>query len=119
MTDDLRLRNYAPKTIEAYLAGVARFAKHFGRAPDQLGPEHVRAFQLPLLRQHVSWSLFNQTVCALRFFFGITLQRPDLIPLIPYGKKARPQPVVLSADEVRRFFRALPEDRYRLMLRAA
>src|SRR3954447_14390152 len=93
MTEDLRLRNYAPKTIEAYLAGVARLARHFGRSPDQLGPDQVRAFQLHLVGQGVSWSLFNQTVCALRFFFGVTLQRPEVIPLIPYGKKPKPQPV--------------------------
>src|SRR5438067_813625 len=70
---DLQLRNYAPRTIEAYLAGVVRFAKHFQRSPELLGPEQVRDFQLHLLAQHVSWSLFNQVVCALRFFYRVTL----------------------------------------------
>src|SRR6476660_3277132 len=68
--DDLRLRNYSPKTIDAYVRGVARFAAHFGRSPDLLGVEHVRDFQLYLLTQRVCWSTFNQTVCALRFFFA-------------------------------------------------
>ena len=36
--DDLRIRNYSPRTIESYVAGVARFAKHFNRSPDLLGP---------------------------------------------------------------------------------
>src|SRR5205823_441047 len=62
--DDLRLRNYSPKTIEAYVRGVVRFAAHFGRSPDQLGAEHIRDFQLHLLRQRVSWSVFNQTAGA-------------------------------------------------------
>ena len=119
LIDDLRLRNYSPHTIQAYVAGVARFALHFGRSPDQLSPEHVRDFQLHLLSQRVSWSLFNQIVCALRFFFAVTLRRPEALPLIPYGKKPRSQPIVLSPDEVRQFFRALPDDRFRLMLRAA
>ena len=66
--DDLRLRNYSPRTIEAYVAGVARFARHFGCSPDQLGPEQVRTFQLHLLQAKTSGSQFNQTVCALRFF---------------------------------------------------
>jgi site-specific recombinase XerD len=82
--DDLRLRNYAPRTIQSYVAGVARFAQHFGRPPDQLGADDVRAFQLELLRRRVSWSLFNQTVCALRFFYRVTLGRPEQLPLIPY-----------------------------------
>ena len=68
LIDDLRLRNYSPRTIQAYVAGVARFARHFGCSPDQLGPEQVRTFQLHLLQAKTSWSQFNQTVCALRFF---------------------------------------------------
>jgi integrase/recombinase XerD len=115
---DLQIRNYAPNTIQAYLAGVLRFVTHFRRSPDQLGAEHVRDFQLHLLQQRVSWSLFNQTVCALRFFYAVTLQRPGLVAMIPYGKKPKPQPVVLSPDEVRRFFGAVPPGRFLLMLRA-
>jgi site-specific recombinase XerD len=116
---DLQIRNYAPNTILAYLAGVLRFVTHFRRSPDLLGAEHVRDFQLHLLQQHVSWSLFNQTVCALRFFYAVTLQRPGIVAMIPYGKKPKPQPVVLSPDEVRRFFRAVPPGRFLLMLRAS
>ena len=92
LIDDLRLRNYSPRTIEAYVAGVARLAKHFGRSPDQLGAEHVRDFQLHLLEQRVSWSLFNEVVAALRFFYGTTLGRPDTVPFIPYGKRQRSFP---------------------------
>jgi integrase/recombinase XerD len=57
--DDLQLRNYSPRTIEAYLAAVVRFSKHFQRSPDLLGPEHVRDFQIHLIARRVSWSLFN------------------------------------------------------------
>jgi integrase/recombinase XerD len=116
---DLQIRNYAANTIQAYLAGLLRFVTHFRRSPDQLGAEHVRDFQLHLLQQRVSWSLFNQTVCALRFFYAVTLQRPGIVAMIPYGKKPKPQPVVLSPDEVSRFFRAVPPGRFLLMLRAS
>src|SRR6478672_10321282 len=75
--DDLRLRNYSPRTIERYVALVARFAKHFGKSPELLGSEEMRAFQLHLLAKKVSWSLFNQAVCALRFFYGKTLGRTE------------------------------------------
>ena len=75
--DDMRIRNYSPRTIEAYVAGVARFAKHFGRSPELLGPEEVRAFQLHLLEHKTSWSQFNQVVCALRFLYRVSLQAPS------------------------------------------
>jgi integrase/recombinase XerD len=114
--DDLRLRNYAPRTIEAYLAGVVRFVKHFGRSPELLGPEEVRTFQLHLLHRKVSWSLFNQTVCALRFLYGTTLGRPEQLPLIPYGKRPKFLPCVLSPDEVARLFVAARPGRDRVLL---
>src|SRR5438445_227145 len=47
--DDLRLRNYARRTIDTYVSRIACFAKHFGRSPDLLGPDEVRAFQPHLL----------------------------------------------------------------------
>jgi len=116
--DDLRLRNYAPRTIESYVAGVARLAKHFHRSPDQLGPDDVRVLQLELLRRGVSWSLFNQTVCALKFFFGTTLGRPEVLPMIPFGKKPKTLPCVLSPEEVLRFIEAA-SGRDRVMLQTA
>jgi len=117
--DDLRLRNYSPRTIEAYVAGVARLAKHFGRSPDQLGTAEVRAFQLHLVGLRVSWSLFNQTVCALRFLYGVTLGRPEQVPFIPFGKRPKVLPCVLSPDEVLRLFEAAASGRDRVLLQTA
>src|SRR5215210_1089230 len=113
--DDLRLRNYAARTISTYVAAVARFARHFGRAPDRLGAEQVRQYQLHLLHQQASWSRFNQAVCALRFFYGVTRGRPGLVEMIPFGKRPRALPAVLSPGEVRRLFDAAAEGRPRLL----
>ena len=63
--DDLRLRNYSPRTIETYVGRIVCFARHFGRSPELLGPEEIRAFQLHMLERRVSWSSFNQAVCAV------------------------------------------------------
>ena len=69
MIEDMQLRNFSPHTQEAYVRAVAKFAKHFGRAPDLLGPVDVRAYLLDMVgRRRVSWSLYNQTLCALRFY---------------------------------------------------
>lgn len=76
----------------------------------------MRALQLALLRQRVSWSLFNQTVCALRFFFKTTLGRPEVLPLIPYGKRPKSLPCVLGPEEVLRFIEAAPVGRDRVLL---
>ena len=113
--DDLRLRNYAARTIESYVAAVAQFARHFGRSPDQLGPQELRAFQLHLLQQRVSWSRFNLTVCALRLFYRLTLGQPDVVEHLPYGKKPRTLPTVLSPQEVLQFLEATTPGRDRVL----
>jgi site-specific recombinase XerD len=117
--DDLQLRNYSPRTVRVYVAAVAKFAKHFNCSPDLLGPEDVRVYQLELLRRRVSWSAFNQAVSALRFLFRFTLRRPEAIHLIPFGKKPKSLPAVLSRDEVARLLAAAACPRDRLMFRLA
>jgi integrase/recombinase XerD len=116
--DDLRLRNYSPRTVATYVSAVARFARHCGRSPEKLGPEDVRTYQLHLIEQeHASWSRFNQVVCALRFLFRVTLGRPDVVQMIPFGKRPKTLPAVLSRAEVLRLFAALPDNRYRTLVR--
>lgn len=114
--DDMRLRNLSPRTIEAYVHGVAKFAKHFRQSPDQLGPEQIRQFQLHLIGQKASWSQFNQAVCALRFFFRITLGRPYVIKHLPFAKRPRLLPEVLTRDEVAQFLAAALPGRDRTLL---
>jgi integrase/recombinase XerD len=118
LLEDLQRRNYSPKTISCYVAHVAQFARHFGRSPDQLGAEDIRAWQLHLLQvKHASWSAYNQSVCALRFFYGICLQQPQLVTALPYGKRPKTLPTVLSRDEVLQFFAAFATDPDRSIVR--
>jgi site-specific recombinase XerD len=118
--DDLQLRNYAPRTVTTYVAAVARFARYHGRSPEHLGPEPIRAYLLHLVHERrASWSTFNQAASALRFLYGVTLGRPDVVPHVPYGKKPKAVPTVLSRDEVRRLLDAVPAGRSRLMLQLA
>src|SRR5262249_27869197 len=117
--DDLRLRHYAKRTIDTYVSQVAGFARHFGRCPDLLGTEEVRAYQLHLLERRVSWSSFNQAVCALRFLYGTTLGRPEQLPFIPFGKRPKKLPSVLSEEEVLRLLEAAPPPRDRVLLQVA
>ena len=67
----------------------------------------------------MSWSSFNQAVCALRFLYGTTLGRPEQLPLIPYGKRPKNLPSVLAPDEVLRLLDAAPPGRDRVLLQVA
>ena len=117
MIDDLRVRNYAPGTIDLYIGSVARFAQHFGKSPDKLGPEHIRGYQTFLVNtKKVSWPVFNQAVCALRFFYKFTLGKPWMIEHIPFPKQEKRLPVVLSPEEVATFFQAVTNLKHRTVL---
>lgn len=117
MRSILRTRNYSPRTEETYIEAVARFARHLGRPPDQLGATQVTDYQI-WLREHkrVSATAFNQIVCALRFFYGEVLGRPDVVKRIKYARGERRLPVVLSPEETARFLGAIPIPRYRILL---
>lgn len=119
MVEDLQLRNRSPRTIETYTSHVARFAKFHGRSPALLGLEEVRAYQVHLRDSGVSWSLFNQAVCALRFLYAVTLGVAWPVAHIPFGRKPRTLRVVLSQDEVVRLIEAVDNAVYRMALMTA
>lgn len=116
MAEDLRIRNYSPKTVECYVSMVARFAREFEKPPGQLGPDDIRAFQVRMIEKKVSWAVFNQAVSALRFFYRVTLPRDFAVEHIPFARKKKPLPTVLSVDEVRRLLSAPTNIKHRAVL---
>ncbi len=117
MLEDLQLRNYSPHTIRCYLRCVAEFAQHFQTSPARLGAEHVRTYQLFLIHhKHASWSSFIQAVSALRFFYDVTLHRPEMITHIPYPRHPHTLPMVLSQTEVATLLRTPQSLQHRAML---
>jgi integrase/recombinase XerD len=119
MIEDMTVRNLSPATQQSYVYAVAKFSRHFGRSPDRLDFEDVRAYQLHLIAQQRSWSHINQTVCALRFFYGVTLGRADALERIIAAREPQRLPVVLSSDEIVRFLEAVPGLRNRVALTTA
>ena len=88
MIEDMTVRNFARNTQESYLSQVSLFGRHFGKSPDQLGPEEVRAYQIYLAEERkVSVGTRIVAVSALRFFYAVTLQRDWTVQLIPTPKK--------------------------------
>jgi len=120
MFDDMQLRNFASNTIDAYVDQVAKFARYFGRSPEQLGPEEIRRYQVYLVQEKkVAWSTFNQAVCALRILYRVTLAKDWPITHIPYAKRPKRLPIVLSADEVQRLLACVQFLKARLVLTTA
>src|SRR5215813_9867073 len=117
MLEDLQLRNYSAHTIRAYLHCVADFARHFRTSPEHLGPEHVRTYQLFLVQEkQVSWTTVVQTVCALRFFYRVTLGRPAMLEYIAHPRRPFTLPTILSQADIMAVLTALRNLKHRAIL---
>jgi integrase/recombinase XerD len=118
MLEDMQVRNLSPHTQRAYIENVARFARHFGRSPADLGPEEIRTYQVYLVRERsLAPSSIEIAVCALRFLYKVTLKKPwSFDDLIPTPKKPRRLPVVLSPDEVVRVLDCVTSPKHRAVL---
>jgi integrase/recombinase XerD len=116
MIEDMTIRNLSPATQRSYLNAVSKFSRHFGRLPDRLGLDEVHAFQVHLVATGTSWPSLNQIVCALRFFYGVTLGQATIPERIAYAREPQKLPVVLSADEVVRFLEVIPSLKSRTAL---
>jgi integrase/recombinase XerD len=107
MLEELQRRNYSEITTRKYLQYVTAFARHFGKSPDQLGPNELRSYQAYLLQERkVTPGTAVNCVAALRFFFIKTLKRHQFREFLPYPKDRRRLPTVLSPEEVSRLINA-------------
>src|SRR5579864_5491649 len=117
MLEELQRRHYSEATTQRYIRFIERFAQHFHRSPDRLGPQHIREYQAQLFTVHklTPGSVTNH-VCALRFLYIQTLKRPWSIADTPYPKKRYRLPTILSQEEVAQLIDAAPTPFYRTIL---
>src|SRR5947207_3704811 len=106
MIKDMTIRKFAEKTQHDYMQRIKNFATYLGRSPDTASSEDVRQYQLHLTASGVGVPTVNQTVSTLRFFFKVTLGRPDLVERTAFVREPRKLPVVLSPEEVVRLLDA-------------
>jgi len=101
MLEELQRRNYAKSTISSYIRIVEDFSRRFNRAPDRLGPKHIREYQSELFtKRKFAASTVTIYLAALRFFYTKTLKRTWSTAETPYPKKIFPLPTILSQEEV-------------------
>jgi len=108
MIEDMTIRGFTPKTQSDYIRSVKRFAAFIDRSPDTATPEELRQFQFALREDGATPSAINAIVSALRFFFKVTLDKPDIDRWTQFVREPRKLPVIMSADEVARLIECAP-----------
>jgi integrase/recombinase XerD len=119
MIEDMTIRKFAPKTQHDYLQRVKNFAAYLGRSPDTANFEDLRRYQLHLAGSGAGVPTLNQTISTLRFFFRVTLGRPDIVERTAFVHEPSKLPVVLSPEEVARLLDAAPSLKYKTALSVA
>src|SRR5438067_9487634 len=119
MLEDMSLRGFTPDTQRDYIRAVKKLAAFLGRSPDTATAEDLRAFQLHLTATGVQPPTINATVTVLRFFFKVTLDRPETTRRLVFVYEPRKLPRVLSPEKVLRLLEAAPGPKYKAALSVA
>ena len=113
MIEDMSVRGFKDDTRRDYVRHVRSFAVFIGRSPDTATAEELRLFQLHQTQSGLRPPSINSAVSALRFFFTVTLDRPDLarrLTVVPYPRRI---PTVLSVEEVMLLLQAASAPKYK------
>jgi len=117
LAEDMMIRNMAPRTIDAYTYHVRRFADFTNKPLEAATVEDVRTFQLYLIQdKKVAYSSFNQAVCALRFLYTHTIRVSWPVTMVPFGKRPKTLPIVLSRHEIDKLLQCTTDLKHRTFL---
>ena len=119
LIEDMAIRRLDPKTQQQYIRHVKKFADFVGRSAEKATPEDVRRYQVWLASIGTTVGTVNAGASALRFFFKVTLKRPDLAEEIVSTREPRRLPVVLSPEEVGRLLASTTNIKHRAILSLA
>jgi len=119
MLDDMRMRKLSDKTQSHYIRAVVNLTRFLGRSPDTATAEDLRRYQLHLVEHDRTRTSLNRTITALRFFFAVTLERPEALAKMSTVHEPRKLPVVLSREEVARLIEAAANPKHQAALSVA
>jgi len=113
MIEDMTVRGFTEETHSNYIREVRAFAAFIRRPPDTATAEDLRRFQLHQTQSGMQPPRINSSVSALRFFFTVTLERPDLARRLTVVRQPRRLPAVLSVEEITLLLQAAPGPKYK------
>ena len=123
LADTLAAHGRSPRTQETYTLMLRLFGRYLdglriGKTLEAVTPEDIEAYQRYLVTvRKVGFSSFNQSTCALRFFYQTCLGKTDwAIARVPYQRKRRTLPEILSPEETAAIFDACHNLKHKTLL---
>ena len=117
MDQDMVLRGMAATTRQAYLTAVVGLTRYYRRSPEELTEQEVQRYLLHLIEERkLAWSSCNIVTHGLRFFYHVTLKRPQTDFCIPRRRAPQRLPEILSREEVARLIERTRNPKHRVLL---
>src|SRR5918992_2264288 len=113
MIEEMKLRNFSPRTQQSYLSAMVGLVKHHRRPPDQLTQDEIRSYLLHLQKRGLSPSSRNVAISGMKFFYHQILGWDEQKLFLPPRKGSWRLPEVLSQSEVERLLLATQRHRDR------
>ena len=107
MSRDMERAGLAVRTRSQYIVAIDRMTQFFGKSPDLLGFDDLRAWDDELHRRGLSSGCLGVHVAAQKFLYRRTLGQPELVSFLSFSRDRRPLPAVLSLEETFRILAAL------------
>lgn len=120
MIRDMKLRDFSPRTHEAYLQAVTGLVKHYKKPPEAITHQEIENYIL-YLREGLgkSWNTCNVAISGIKFLYNVTLKDKGLTWKMPERKTLRKLPIIFSPAEVARILYAPTNLKHRAMLMVA
>jgi site-specific recombinase XerD len=119
MIEDMNVRNFGDKTQNDYIRHVKSFSTFLGRSPTTATPEDLRRYQVHQSKAGAQPPTINSAVSALRFFFRVTLNRPEMCRHLTMVRQSHKLPTVLGKEEVLQLLEAAPGVKYKAAMSVA
>jgi len=115
---EMRIRNFSPKTIQAYLYYNKEILRFANKSPRDINTEDLRDYIDCLFSLGKSSSTVNLAINSFKFYYEGTLRRSFFVPKlgIKRPKSEKKLPVVLDKEEVIKMINCLDNIKHKLMI---
>ena len=117
LLNDMTVRGMSENTKKLYDRSVSGLVRYHRRSPDTISKQEVQDYLLYLIEERkLRWKSVNVYVHGIRFFYRITLDRPEPYFYVPTAKQESKLPVLLNRDQIAKLFNAATNPKHRAIL---
>lgn len=113
--DELRLRNYSPRTIESYLSCLNEYFKYIKIIRREPEIDAIKKYLLEKQDKGQSSQTTNIHLQAIKYFYR-EIMKSDVMIDVKFAKTASKLPVVLSRNEIERMLDSIKNPKHKLLI---